>query len=122
MSYTISWREDGIYRKFSEVVQPEEILQSNFSLHEDPRFLEVDYIINDFTTIEGVRLNPDHAQIFASTDDIISDNREKKMKVAIAAQPDYQSLAEVYRQSLNTRMLICEIFNTVDDAEKWVSE
>ncbi len=122
MSHEITWRENGIYRKFSDIIHPEEILQSNFATHEDPRFLEVDYIINDFIDIERIAMDPEHSRIFASTDDVIADNREKKMKIAIVIQPEYQSLAEAYRQSLNTRMFICEIFNTVDNAEEWVNE
>ena len=122
MSHEITWRENGIYRKFSNIVHPEEILQSNFATHEDPRFLEVDYIINDFIDIEKIAMDPEHSRIFASTDDMVANNREKKMKIAIVIQREYQPLAEAYRQSLSTHVFICKIFNAINDAEEWVTE
>ena len=76
MSHTNTWNENGLFRKFTGEISPEEILKSNFDMHVDPRFENIKYVINDFTDVTDLVINTNHTKLYASTDDIISDTKD----------------------------------------------
>lgn len=120
MPHTNTWRKKGLLRKFTGNIQPEEILSSNFALHEHPSFAKIAYIINDFTEITGVSLNTNLVKIYAETDDIISETKGKFNIAIVVNQDNLIDLANSYRSEMKNRYFKCEIFKTVEDARKWV--
>ena len=119
MANTISWETDYLYRKFSGEITGEEILKSNFDLQVHPRFAKIKYLINDFSEVTAAHIDAEHAKIFASTDDIISDTKGK-LKIAIVTDnPAHIELAEGYRAAMKNRLFECEIFATVEEAKNW---
>ena len=121
MAHTNNWTSTGLIRKFTGDVKAEEILKSNFESHENPDFLTIKYVINDFSDVGKILLGTEHTKIFASTDDIIS-NTKGKMKIAIVANRDeHIALANSYRNELKNYYFNCEIFQNLADAEKWAN-
>lgn len=121
MTHSCTWEESGLIRKFTDEVSPEEILKSNFEIHADPRFYKIKYIINDFTKVTKLNIDSDHAKLYASTDDIIS-NSKGELKIAIVTELDaHFALANSYRNNMLNRYFECEIFKTMVDAEGWVN-
>ena len=120
MPHINTWEKKGVLRKFTGNIQAEEILSSNFALHEHPGFAKIAYIINDFTEITGVSLDTSHTKIYASTDDIISETKGKFNIAIVVNQDALADLANSYRNEMKNRYFKCEIFKTVEDARKWV--
>jgi len=119
MAHTNTWNEHGLFRKFSEEISPEEILQSNFDIHACPEFETIKYIINDFTEVTDLVINTNHTKIYASTDDIISDTKGN-LKIAIVAKLDaHIALANNYREEMKNKFFKCEIFQTLKEAQIW---
>ena len=120
MSHTITWEPNGLLRKFSGTIKPDEILESNFEIHSQPKFKKITYIINDFTEVNRGLINTSHTKIYASTDDIISSTKGN-LNIAIVINQESQSkLANNYRKEMKNEFFKCEIFQTIDDARTWV--
>ena len=119
MPHKNTWNANGVLRKFSDEVNGDEILKSNFDLHVDPRFREIKYIINDFTDTKTLLLDTTHTRTYASTDDIISEIKGE-FKIAIVVNKDeHIALANAYQQQLKSNLFTCEIFKTLDEAQTW---
>jgi hypothetical protein len=120
MPHTKTWEQNGLLRKFSGKINPEEILKSNFEIHVHPEFEKIAYIINDFTEVSDLSINVSHTKIYASTDDIISNTKGKLNIAFIVNQDTHLNLANSYRNQMKNKFFKCEIFKTIDDARKWV--
>ena len=119
MAHTNIWNENGLFRKFTGEISPEEILQSNFDIHKRPEFETIKYIINDFTEVTDLVINTNHTKIYASTDDIISDTKGN-LKIAIVAKLDaHIALANNYKEEMKNKFFKCEIFQTLEEAQVW---
>lgn len=119
MPHKNTWNANGVLRKFSDEVNGDEILKSNFDLHVDPRFREIKYIINDFTDTKTLLLDTTHTRTYASTDDIISEIKGE-FKIAIVVNKDeHIALANAYQQEMKSNLFTCEIFKTLDEAQTW---
>jgi len=122
MPYKNTWEQNGLLRKFTGVISGEEILESNFALHEDPRFSDIKYIINDFSEIAGHSIEEAHTKIYAYTDEIIS-NSKRRLKIAlVVSQSEYIPIAESYRELMDGKLFECEIVNVIDDARLWIGQ
>lgn len=120
MPHTNTWEPGGLYRKFTGTISGEEILESNFELHIDPNFQTIKYIINDFTEVTGHSIETAHTRAYATSDDIIS-NTKGKLKIALVViQPSLLVLANSYREEMRGKLFECEIFQSSEDARKWV--
>lgn len=119
MAHTLTWQSNGLFRKFTAQISPEEILKSNLDLHVHPRFEEIKYIINDFTEVTELVINTDHTKIYASIDDVISDTKGK-FKIAIVAKLNaHVKLANSYREQMKNKFFECEIFKALKEAQIW---
>ena len=121
MPHTYTWETNGLLRKFTGEISPEDILQSNFELHIHPKFEEIKYIINDFTEVTDLIVDVSHTKIYASTDDIISDTKGKFNIAIVVTKDAHFDLANNYRNEMKNRSFKCEIFQTIEDARKWVT-
>ena len=120
MAYTNTWAEHGLLRKFTGIIDPEELLKSNFELQAHPKFADIKYIINDFTSVTEIIFGEEYAKVYASTDDIISDTKGK-LKIAIVVErEEHIVLANSYRRELKNQHFICEVFETIKEADDWV--
>ena len=122
MAHTYYWEEEGLYRKFFDEISGEEILTSNFEIHNEPEFINIKYIINDFNDVSGYTVKKEHTGIYAKTDDIIS-NTKGKLNIAIVVKNEELKLfAESYRQQMKNRQFTCEIFDSLEEARDWVAK
>jgi len=120
MPHTNTWEQNGLLRKFTGKIQPEEILRSNFEIHAHPEFEKIAYIINDFTEVNDSSVDVSHTKIYAVTDDVIS-NTKGKLNIAFIINKDtHVNLVNSYRNQMENRLFKCEIFKTIDDARKWL--
>ena len=122
MPHKNTWESEGLYRKFTGTITGDEILESNFELHMDSNFQTINYIINDFIEVTDHSIETTHTKVYASTDEIAS-NTKGKLKIALVVTQDpLITLAKSYREEMIGNRFECNIFQTIDDARKWVSD
>lgn len=119
MPYTNQWETEGLYRKFTGEVSGDEILESNFELHEDPKFRTIKYIINDFSALTGHSIKPAHTQAYATTDDIISITKGRLKIALVVTREPFISLANNYTELMDGKLFECKVFDTIESARKW---
>ncbi len=121
MPYTNNWQEKGLYRKFTGTISGIEILEANLKLHVDPRFNNIEYVLNDFTEVGDLRVETKHTSAYAASDKVISD-RMHGLKIALVVTTELQiELANAYREQMKDSNFKCEVFTSLDDAYKWVT-
>lgn len=121
MAHTIEWTTDGIIRVFTGHLSPDEILKSNLDIFAQPNYANIKYIISDFTGVTSFTVDNEHTKILASTDDIISNTKGKCLIAIVAKQDEHIALAKNYQKEMKNNLFVSEIFNTIDDAQKWVA-
>ena len=122
MAHTYYWEPEGLYRKFFDEVSGEEILASNLEIQNQPEFLKIKYIINDFSDVSSYTVTQGHTEIYAKTDDIISDTKGKLAIAIVVLNEEPKAFAENYRQQLKNRFFTCEIFESLQEAREWVNK
>lgn len=121
MPYTNTWETDGLYRKFTGKISGDEILESNFELHTEPDFQKIKYIIDDTTEVTGHSIEAIHTKVFALTDEMVSRTKGKLKIALVVTQAPLIALANSYREEMIGSRFECDIFQTIEDARKWVS-
>ena len=121
MPHTNKWESEGLYRKFTGKTSGDEILESNYELHADPRFKTIKYVINDFTKTTVYPVSLDHTRTYALTDDMISVTKGDLKIALVVTEPEDIALAFHYREQMKNVHFECEIFQTVEGARKWAS-
>jgi len=122
LSHQNQWKENGLYRIFTNKISGEEVLNSNLTIQGDYRFDDIRYIINDFTKITGFEATEiDVLKI--STIDKVSARSNSYIKIAIVATSEFLlEWIKKYCHQMQDSPFECEIFKSVDDANAWVSK
>jgi len=120
MPHTYTWEPEGLYRKFTGAISGEEILESNFTLHTDPRFQSIKYIINDFTEVTEYSIETAHTRVYALTDEIISRTKGALKIALVVTHPSLIALANNYREEMINNKFDCDIFKAIEDARAWI--
>ena len=122
MPHTNTWETDGLYRKFTGDIDTFEVLNSNFQLHEHPRFKDIKYIINDFIEVENISIEISHTEIFAKTDEMVA-NTKGYLKIALLiTQEAHLPLTENYLKAMKENRFKCKVFTSIEDAREWVNK
>jgi len=120
MPHSNTWETDGLYRKFIGEISAYEILESNVELHHDARFIQIKYVINDFSEVTGHSVEVTHTRIYASTDRLMSDYKNELKIALIVPQTELIDIANSYREQMIGERFECQIFKTVEEARAWV--
>lgn len=120
MPHAILWEKNGVIRKFNGTISGEEILQSNFDLQAHPKFGDLKYIINDFTSVTEHNIELGHAKAYAVSDDVISDTKYELKIAIIVIQEDLIDLARYYKSQMTNMYFDCEIFESEKNAHQWI--
>ena len=115
-----TWSDNGLHRKFAGNVTGDEILESNFELHENPKFQKISYVINDFIDITSYAIDREHLEIIAKTDSIISMTKGALKTALVVADDESTELAYAYKKITEGSLFQCEVFLSFDEALDWV--
>lgn len=121
MSYSNIWEPCGLLRKFTGEVSGDEILNANLELHADPKFENINYVINDFTNITGLRVDSLHTKTYATVDGIVSCIKDNLRIAIVVTHADHLALARDYCEHMKDKVFECGIFENLIDARKWAS-
>lgn len=121
MPHQNQWETNGLYRHFSGIVGSREIINANLILHGDPRFTELQYVINDFTqTKEFDATHADVTKIVAF--DNVASVSNKRLKIAIIATLEpLLNWINLYLEQMKDQAYECKIFDNATDAYEWSS-
>lgn len=120
MAYTNIWKPNGLHRKFAGEITGDEILESNFELHANPKYHTIDYVIDDFTGITSHAIDRNHLEVIARTNDIIAMTKGP-LKIALAVVDDEAiALAHAYKKITKNSRFQCEVFFSLNEAFDWV--
>lgn len=123
MPHHTTWEQDGIYWQFYGVVDEKECFESDAELYNDPRSDHIKYWIWDGSNIEKLAIAEIHAELIAATDAAATENNQKIKGAIIANNTNTLKLMEVYiSMSMELESsLELKVFQTLEDARKWVS-
>ena len=121
MAHENIWEEKGLYRVFSNVISGKEVLDSNLELHGDPRFDTINYVLNDFSTIEDFQVSEMDITLIANIDAVAARSKPA-LKIAIVAT--YEPLLEwihKYSEKMVNSIFETHLFDNLEDARQWCS-
>jgi hypothetical protein len=121
MSYETFWEEKGIRWVFSASLTNEDLLESNKELYEDPRFLDIEYELCDFTAVEDW---PVESKVIFSVgeQDAVQSQRNPNIKVAIISnEPVMRGLTNMYEASAYGSKWKTMFFENKEDARAWIN-
>jgi hypothetical protein len=119
MAITNIWEDKGLERVFSDSTSGQEVVESNLSLHGDPRFDNIYYVLNDFSAVETFQVSKIDVSLIASIDDAATVSKPR-LKIAIVATLD--SLLEwiyKYCEKMQDSPYECRVFSDVENARQW---
>jgi len=121
MSHVNIWEKAGLYRRFLGIVSGHEVLLSNVELQTDARFPHINYVINDFSDINGHDMRAEDIQAFANSDEVAA-LRKPNLRIALVlADDEYIDLAQLYCEQMSNNSFDCEIFYDMYDARTWAN-
>ena len=121
MSHQYKCEPEGLYRHFTGETSGDETLESNFEIHKHPIFLDIQYVINDFTYIPGHSIGMHHPKTYSLTDEVISRSKGNLKIALIVTKESLIPLAISYRDQMIDNVFECDIFNTIDNARIWAT-
>ena len=121
-AHSNDWETLGLYRKFTDKVTGQEILTSNLELQRDPRFYDINFVLNDFTPIIDFDItNIDITKITVMDNVALKGN--PNIKIAIVATLElFRKWVEIFVDTMKGTPFECTLFDSVEDARKWISK
>lgn len=122
MAHLNKWEDKGLYREFKDNITGMEVLNINLSIQGDPRFDNIKYVINDFTQITDFDFSDIDIKRLAVMDNVAAiSNPRLKIALIVTLEP-LLKWANSYCKHMKDSPYICEIFDHISDANKWVSK
>ena len=122
MAHLNKWEDKGLYRQFTNNVTGREVLNINLTIQGDPRFDDIKYVINDFTQITDFDFSDIDIKRLVVTDNAAAkSNPNLKIALILTLEPLLE-WANLYCEYMKDSPYICEIFDNISDARKWVSK
>jgi len=123
MPYENVWTDNGVVRTYHGDITSKEILNSNASIQNDPRFSDLRYIINDFSPINSCQAAAEDINAIAAIDYGSSQARHIPGKIAIiASNDDLLVWVKIYFEKMKKSPYIFKLCDSTDEAYQWVSE
>jgi hypothetical protein len=119
MKYENQWETKGLLRTFSGKMTGEYILKMNLSLHGDPRFDDLRYIINDLSNISEFDISDMDIETIAAIDNA---GALSNSNIKIAVVTTNQALTiwvKRYLTAMEDSTFQCQLFEDVSAARQW---
>jgi hypothetical protein len=121
MAYKTFWEEKGIKWVFSGSLTNDDLLNCNKELYEDPRFLDIEYQLCDFTAVEGFPVESRAVELVGEMDKQQS-KRNPNIKVAIISNETVmRGLTRMYEISSDGSAWETQFFENDEDARAWIN-
>ena len=121
MPYTNEWKDKGLHREFSGTITGREVLESNLSIHGDKRFDDIDYVLNDFTNIDGFDISDLDVEEVATIDNVAAHANHRLKIIIIATDKGFLKFVDLYLTQMEDSLFDCVVFEDMDSALKSIS-
>lgn len=121
MPYEIVWEPKGAVKRFFGRVSDAEVLQSGLEIECDPRFDNLNFVINDFLACDSFSVSEGTVDEVSAIDNAAALSNPRIRIAVIATLPEIVAAAEQYAASpLNVYMT--RIFAGPADARQWLDD
>lgn len=121
MPFEIAWEARGIYKKFWGFVTASEFIRSVEAFHNDPRFDDFIYTINDFLAVDDFDVSPLAVEHVAVLNLGAQSFHPKGWIALVTTDQRIMTLARHF-SSPDLRSYPTEVFGTVADARAWIKK
>lgn len=119
MPYTVHWKKNGIFKKFTGLVTGREILESSIEVEKDPRFDDLEYAISDFCHAESVETTKEEMEVLKAIVCAAALTNSNIRLAIVACHAETRALAKEYIKALDQDPHITRIFDSLEDAHHW---
>jgi len=125
MSYKIDWEERGVVLSFAGGFGNDDFIQANIELYEDPRFACIRYQIFDLLEVASYPVDSNAIRKIAELDAIAFETNPNIKVAVVANKLVVKGLLNMYNAYFeiagNQSRWESEMFDTVEDARKWLA-
>jgi len=119
MPYDIIWEPQGAFKKYRGELTPAEFLQSIRDLHDDPRFDQLRYTVNDFLAVTAYSAGDQDLKTFAALSIGASYTNPNIVIAVITTEARLITMVEYYRSKVPYRL---QIFADEAAARAWIRQ
>ncbi len=121
MKYENQWEPKGLLRTFSGKVTGEHILKMNLSLHGDPRFDDLRYIINDLSSISELDISDMDIETIAAIDNAGALSNSNIKIAIVTTNHELVTWVKRYLVAMKDSVFQCQLFEDIETARKWLN-
>lgn len=119
MSYENIWENGGVYRRYSNYITGQEIIQSNQEVHGHAQFDSINYVINDLLNVTEHNVSHNEIKRIVAIDKAAALTNPNIKVAIITVIPTIQELASMYSDLINQTPFSCKVFESIDEAREW---
>lgn len=121
MPHTLDWEGPfGVLKQFSGFVTVAEFLDSAAELHEDPRFDQLHYVINDYSAVTGFDVGEKPVEELAALN-IGASLSNPKLRIALVTTDERIKALIGLFTSPDLRSFPTRVFATLPEARAWLA-
>lgn len=121
MSIKNIWEKSGVYRKYNDRINGEDIIQATEEVHSHALFDTFRYVINDLLQVTEHDVTSKDIITLAAIDKAAALTNPNIKIAIVATMPTIQMLASLYGDLTSNSPYKTEIFMNLDEARIWVS-
>jgi hypothetical protein len=120
MAYENNWEQSGVHRRYWGSTSDIEVMKSVGEGFSDSRFVDLRYVIYDFTDCDDVTYTSEGTELISALG-VLSQMTNPNIKIAIVAnKPSTRGLGESYSK-VTFNQFPTEMFTTLNEARAWVA-
>ena len=121
MPFENIWEENGVYRKYHDRVNGEEVCQAMEDVHGHELFDSVRYVINDYLNITECDLTTSDIVSLAALDRAAALSNPHIKIAIVATESTIHMLAKLYGDLIDASPYTSEVFTNLDEARVWAT-
>lgn len=120
MTCKFCWEEGGLLRVYSGIVTGDDVFESIIALTSQNRFVDVRYIINDYTNMTELVFDPNYIDAISVMDKQTAKSKTALKKIALVAAEQYHPMGHAYQGLMAGSPYEVAVFHTLTQARAWV--
>jgi hypothetical protein len=118
MAYELIWEENGVYWKYTGMVEGSEIVDASTSIYGDARFSTLKYKFVDFYDVECVEIDKSQLALIAYQH-LAAERANPYLKNAILVKSIHE-MAREFADFFKKSSWEVKVFTNLNEANKWV--
>lgn len=121
MPYTTHWEETGIRWVFTGEVSDQDIISCCMEFYDDPKFLDIRYLMADYSAISNFNVNSDTIFDVAQMDKDASEKNPYIKVATIASSQLLKGITRMWELSGGTTVWESQLFDSEVSAREWLN-